>query len=71
MSPRSYGNPLRPPNDFGAEFIKKNAFHDQGILVVKITDARLSWSDRELLKQIGERLYGKPCPADGSHRSER
>lgn len=40
--------------------MKRNGFHDQGILVVDVNDPMLPWPDRELLKQIGERLYGKP-----------
>lgn len=59
MSPRGYGNPLNPPKSMDAFAVKKNAFHDQQILVVNINDPILPWQDRELLKQIGQRLYGE------------
>ena len=41
------------------EHIKRNGWRDQNILVVSADDDRLSWSERELLRQIGEKLYGK------------
>lgn len=40
------------------EAIKKRAFEDQGIVVAKVDDPRLSWIDREELKRIGVKLYG-------------
>lgn len=51
---------LPQPTSFDAERVKRNGFHDDGILVVRLDDARLNWADRELLKGIGQRLYGKP-----------
>ena len=41
------------------EHIKRNGWRDQNILVVSADDDRLSWSEREMLRQIGEKLYGK------------
>lgn len=41
-----------------AEMVKANAFKDQGVVVAKIDDPRLSWVDREELKRIGNKLYG-------------
>lgn len=41
------------------EHIKRNGWRDQNILVVSADDDRLSWSERELVRQIGEKLYGK------------
>ena len=38
--------------------IKKRGWHDQRILVVSADDDRLDWMERELVRQIGERLYG-------------
>jgi hypothetical protein len=37
----------------------RNGFHDQGFLVVNVTDPRLTWPERELVKALGEKLYGK------------
>lgn len=48
------------PNTIDYEAIKRYAFRDQNILVVDLNDPRLTWPDRELLKVIAGRLYGKP-----------
>lgn len=42
------------------EAMKRNGFHDGGIVVARIDDPRLSWVDREELKRIGAKLYGRP-----------
>lgn len=42
-----------------AEAIKAQGWKQSGILVVSVNDERLSWTDVELIKQLGERLYGK------------
>ncbi len=39
------------------EEIKAQGWCEHGILVVNVDDPRLSWSDREFLRQIGNRLY--------------
>ncbi len=41
------------------EAIKQTGWRDQHILVVSPEDDRLDWTERELLKRIGERLYGE------------
>lgn len=41
------------------EDIKREGWRDEGILVVAVSDVRLDWSERELIKQIAEKLYGK------------
>lgn len=41
------------------EDIKREGWRDEGILVVAVSDARLDWGERELVKQIAEKLYGK------------
>ena len=38
--------------------IKQRGWRDQHILVVSSDDERLDWMERELVRQIGERLYG-------------
>ena len=50
---------MKFPKSIDYEAVKKNAFFDQDILIVNINDTKLPWQDRELLKTIGERLYGK------------
>jgi hypothetical protein len=47
--------PTRPDVDA----IKRDGWRDQGILVVSLDDERLDWIERELVKRIGERLYGR------------
>ena len=47
-------NPERPdPED-----IKREGWREQGILVISAEDQRLDWTERQILKQIAERLYG-------------
>jgi hypothetical protein len=52
--PRGYGGDRRPPDD-----VKRDGWQDQGLLAVSIDDTRLTWPERELVKQLGEKLYGK------------
>jgi hypothetical protein len=52
--PKGYGGKCRSP-----EHIKRDGWHDQNILVVSPDDHRLTWPERELIRQIGEKLYGK------------
>lgn len=49
---------LRPPPAFDGEAIKRYGYHDQGIVVVSLDDNRLSWDQRQFLKQIGDKLFG-------------
>lgn len=57
----SLRSPLNFANTVDYEAIKRHAFHDQGILIVKMDDPKLSWTDKEILRAVGERLYGKPA----------
>jgi hypothetical protein len=52
--PKGYGGQRRPPDE-----IKRSGWRDQGILVVSENDQRLTWPERELVRQLGEKLYGK------------
>jgi hypothetical protein len=47
------------PRQTDAEAIKCNGWRDEGILVITPEDERLDWAERELVKRIGERLYGR------------
>jgi len=40
------------------ETIKREGWREEGILVIASDDERLDWAERELVKRIGERLYG-------------
>ena len=38
--------------------IKRAGWQDMGTLVVDVADPRLTWPERELVKQLGQKLYG-------------
>ncbi len=56
-------NPLKSnlgriqPKQIDAEKIKREGWNNDGILVVKVDDERLSWPEKELIKQIGNKIY--------------
>lgn len=39
--------------------VKQRGWREQNILVVNAEDKRLDYLERELVRRIGERLYGK------------
>ena len=51
--PHGYGGERRPPEE-----IKREGWREQNILVVAANDDRLTWPERELVRQLGEKLYG-------------
>jgi hypothetical protein len=53
-TPRGYGGHRRDP-----EHVKRDGWHDQRMLAVSLDDHRLTWPERELVRQLGEKLYGK------------
>lgn len=52
------------PETTDLDAIKQRGWRDQHILVVDETDTRLDFIEREIVRRIGERLYG----AGGSRR---
>lgn len=58
--PKGYGGQRAAP-----DHIKRDGWRDQGILVVAENDHRLTWPERELIRQLGEKLYGKREEAAG------
>jgi hypothetical protein len=40
------------------EMEKRLGWREHGILVIAEEDARLTWPERELIRQLGEKLYG-------------
>ena len=52
-SPYGYGGERRPP-----EQVKREGWREQRLLAVSLDDDRLSWPERELIRQLGEKLYG-------------
>jgi len=58
-APPGFGGERRPP-----EKIKQEGWRELGLLAVSIDDQRLSWPEREFIRQIGEKLYGRKQETD-------
>ena len=54
FTPKGYGGHRRD-----AEQVKRDGWHEQQMLAVSLDDHRLTWPERELVRQLGEKLYGK------------
>ena len=52
--PRGFGGDRTDP-----EIIKREGWRGMGTLVVRSDDPRLTWPEKELIRQIGEKLYGQ------------
>ncbi len=62
FTPKGYGGRRRDP-----ERVRREGWHEQGVLAVSADDDRLTWPERELVRQLGEKLYG-PRPSDEGGR---
>ena len=51
--PPGFGGERRDP-----EQVKRDGWKEQGVLVIAEDDDRLTWPERELLRQIGQKIYG-------------
>ena len=49
-----YGGDRRGPDQ-----VKRDGWRETGLLAVSVDDERLTWPERELVQQLGEKLYGK------------
>lgn len=54
-----YRTSLDVPSRMDVDRVKKMAFHDEKILVVSLDDDRIAWDERQILRAIGEKFYGK------------
>ncbi len=54
FAPKGYGGHRRGPDE-----VKCDGWHEQKLLAVSLDDHRLTWPERELVRQLGEKLYGK------------
>ena len=54
FTPRGFGGDRCDPDR-----VRREGWREQGLLAVSADDARLTWPERELVRQLGERLYGK------------
>ena len=63
---RTSGLPVArtPTSDEDLERLRRAAWRKEGVLNVQQTDARLTWPERELIRALGARLYGRRV--DGS-----
>ncbi len=56
--PKGFGGQRRSRDE-----VKRDGWREQGLLAVSVDDQRLTWPERELVEQLGTRLYG-PRPAE-------
>jgi hypothetical protein len=54
FTPPGYGGHRRSPDE-----VKREGWLEQGVLAVAVDDERLTWPERELVRQLGDKLYGK------------
>jgi hypothetical protein len=54
FTPKGYSGNRRDPDQ-----VKRDGWHDEGLLAVSVNDHRLTWPERELVEQLGSKLYGK------------
>jgi hypothetical protein len=64
-TPRGFGGERR-----SADQVKHEGWHEQNILVVSLDDQRLTWPERELIHQLGTKLYGKRKPKEVANARE-
>ena len=62
-TPRGYGGPRRTPDQ-----VKRDGWREQPVLAVSLDDDRLTWPERELVRQLGEKLYGDRDQAKEARR---
>ena len=54
FTPKGYGGNRRDPDQ-----VKRDGWHEQHMLAVSLDDHLLTLPERELVRQLGEKLYGK------------
>ena len=51
-APRGYGGRRPSPDQ-----VKREGWREQRVFAVSLDDDRLTWPERELIQQLGDRLY--------------
>ena len=54
FTPKGYGGRRRDP-----DLVKRDGWYEQYMLAVSLDDPRLTWPERELVRQLGDKLYGQ------------
>ena len=54
-TPRGYSGERRT-----GDLVKRQGWRELGVLAVAIDDERLTWPEQEMIRQLGEKLYGRP-----------
>ena len=62
-TPRGYGGQRHTPDQ-----VKRDGWREQRVLAVSLDDDRLTWPERELVRQLGEKLYGDRDQAKEARR---
>ena len=60
--PKGFGGHRSPPEE-----VKRAGWQDEGVLVVSENDHRLTWPERELVRQLGQKLYGARPAREVAH----
>lgn len=60
--PPGFGGERRDPEE-----VKRDGWLEKGVLVIAEDDDRLTWPERELIRQLGAKLYGKRPPQETAH----
>jgi len=60
--PPGFGGTRRDP-----EQVKQDGWQERGVLVIAEDDQRLTWPERELIRQLGAKLYGARPTEETSH----
>ena len=58
-TPPGYGGTRRSPDE-----VKRDGWQEMGLLAVSVDDPRLTWPERQMITQLGRKLYG-PCASEG------
>ena len=61
-TPRGFGGRRPDP-----EQIKREGWRNDGVLVISPADPRLSWPEQEMVRQLGDKLYGPRPAAEADH----
>ena len=62
FAPKGYGGHRRGPDQ-----VKRDGWHEFGLLAVSVDDPRLTWPERELVEQLGVKLYGQRLSGEKRH----